>query len=209
MQQPKVFVWSDQHFFHLNIIKYSKRPFAFSEEGLLEQNKLMLANAQQLVSEQDLLIFLGDIAFTRSEIREDLGKLFAAMPGRKILLKGNHDTASDTYFKNLGIARVYPYLICGEYFLCHYPLSKEPCSRHEALAKEVFLNSQCKHIIHGHTHNMDYEFDDNVPRWNVCVDYGNNNYQPLLVPNPLAQDLLTMFVDIPVQSNEEFNLIPQ
>lgn len=197
MSEPRVFIWSDQHFFHLNIIKYTKRPFAFSQEGLIEQAKVMLKNYQDVVHEQDLVLFLGDVAFTKRENRDDLHKLFAAMPGRKILLQGNHDTASDGYFKSLGFVRIYPYLICGDYFLCHYPLNDDPSCRHEAEAKQAFAQSHCTKIIHGHTHNIEPEFSDGIPRWNVCVDFGDNQYRPLLVTDPvLTHDLLALVGDI-------------
>lgn len=215
MANPRVFVWSDQHFFHLNIIKYTKRPFAFSPEGLLEQSRVLLQNYRETVQPQDLVVFLGDVAFTKKEMHSKIQEIFDAMPGRKILLKGNHDTASDTFFKRLGFAWIYPYLICGEYFLCHYPLSDEPSCRHEAEAKAVFASSNCHKIIHGHTHTQDPLCTDGIPRWNVCVDYGSNNYRPLLVTDPiLAADLLALVGDIgfkqdPKDESEAFTLEPQ
>lgn len=197
MRAPQAFVWSDQHFFHLNIIKYTKRPFAFSQDGILEQNKVMLSNYQKLVEPQDLVVFLGDVAFARSENREPLQQLFQAMPGSKLLLKGNHDSAAESFYKSLGFIAVFPHLVCGDYFLCHYPLGPEVCSKHEAEAKAVFKNSGCSKIIHGHTHNTPCQYDDGLWRWNVCVDYGQNNFSPLLIHDEvLTKDLLKLAADL-------------
>lgn len=193
MVEPRVFVWSDLHLFHLNVIKYTHRPFEFSQEGMEEQNRVILRNYQQIVQPQDLVLFLGDIAFYKSQNREPLLKIFSAMPGHKILLVGNHDSATDTFYKALGFSKIEPYLICGKYFLCHYPISLEPDSKAEIQAKEAFLNSGCTKIIHGHTHTRDCVTNDGIERWNVCVDYGNNNFSPLLIEDPqLTHDLLAL-----------------
>lgn len=187
----RVFVWSDQHFFHKNIIKYTNRPFEFSDEGVNAQSRQLLKNYQELVQPHDLVVFFGDVAFCTKSKKPELAAIFAQMTGHKILLKGNHDSLTDSFYFGLGFEQIYPYLICGKYFLCHYPLQDPPSCKHEAAALEAFRNSDCSMIIHGHVHDQDAQVTDQVPRWNVCVDYGTNNYRPLLVEDPvLSQHLL-------------------
>lgn len=189
----QVWVWSDQHFFHLNIIKYTKRPFSLDKAGIIKQSEVMLSRYRSLVQPHDLVLFLGDIAFPKKDDRPELMRIFSKMTGHKILIKGNHDSASDNFYYELGFAQIYPYLICGDYFLCHYPLQDPPTCKHEAAALEAFRNSSCTKIIHGHTHDKDPKVTDGISRWNVCVDYGQNNYSPLLVEDSaLAQQLLSL-----------------
>jgi len=52
-----VYVTSDQHFFHTNIIEYEARPFKTVEE----MNRYMLAKWNQTVSKKDKVYFLGDL----------------------------------------------------------------------------------------------------------------------------------------------------
>lgn len=185
---PQAYVWSDQHFYHLNIIHYTKRPFSADAQGMQDACELMLNNCRSIVKSDDVLLFLGDVAWVRSEFRPALQKLFGQMPGHKILLKGNHDSASDTFYHSLGFEQILPYLVCNEYFFCHYPLQAIPDSRHEAAAAEAFAASGCTRIIHGHTHNQTPDINDGIPRWNVCVDYGSNNYRPLLITDSRLSD---------------------
>lgn len=79
-------VWftSDQHFGHANIIRYCDRPFADVEE----MNESMIARWNDVVSPADTVWMLGDVAM--GPIDESLA-LIGRLPGRKLLLAGNHD----------------------------------------------------------------------------------------------------------------------
>lgn len=88
-------IWftSDPHFSHENIIKYCNRPFENAEE----MNKFLIKSYNRYVKPGDILYFLGDIGFDKSqEIKEVLSKI----NGTKILILGNHDRwGIDTYYK--------------------------------------------------------------------------------------------------------------
>ena len=58
-------------------------------EGHFEK---IAADWSRRVAEEDIVLLPGDFswAMTQEEVREDLGKI-AALPGKKVLLKGNHD----------------------------------------------------------------------------------------------------------------------
>ena len=79
-----VWVWSDMHLGHENIVRYAGRPFTSAGHT----DAVMLANAQALVMNCDFLLFLGDISLRADE--ETVAWL-RACPGRKMLLAGNHD----------------------------------------------------------------------------------------------------------------------
>ena len=59
----KIFLTSDQHFGHQNIIKYCNRPFDFSSEGVIDCIKTIFERYNEKVSDDDIVFHLGDIAF--------------------------------------------------------------------------------------------------------------------------------------------------
>ncbi len=80
----KVWVWSDQHFFHKNIISFSERPY----DNVVQMNEHLIANYNDYVDENDICIWVGDVGFGgTTAINELLGKC----NGYKILIIGNHD----------------------------------------------------------------------------------------------------------------------
>lgn len=80
----KLFFWSDLHFYHHNIIKYASRPF----DSVDHMNQTLLSNYWSTVSENDVVVFGGDIAFGDIELTKPL---IQNLPGKKILVLGNHD----------------------------------------------------------------------------------------------------------------------
>lgn len=72
------FVIADTHMGHKNICKYCNRPVGF-ENTVMERWK-------EAVRENDVVIHLGDLSFEEEWVRR-MGEL----PGKKILLIGNHD----------------------------------------------------------------------------------------------------------------------
>ena len=80
----KIFVTSDTHFGHKNIIKYCNRPFSSIEEMDLAIESIWNA----LVDTQDVVFHLGDVTLSNSERYKNL---LNRLNGRKILVVGNHD----------------------------------------------------------------------------------------------------------------------
>lgn len=58
-KKPKIFITSDLHLDHTNIIKYCKRPFLNTEE----MNKTLVENWNNTVGKKDRVYFLGDMSF--------------------------------------------------------------------------------------------------------------------------------------------------
>lgn len=80
----KVWVWSDLHFFHKNIIGFSERPFP----DVATMNEHLVANFNEYVGPDDISIWVGDVGFgSTTEINE----LLDQCNGYKILIVGNHD----------------------------------------------------------------------------------------------------------------------
>lgn len=78
---------SDTHFNHRNIISYCDRPFF----DVLHMNRSLIDSWNNVVAPQDTVYHLGDIGFSTPQ---NLEEIFFALNGRKIFIKGNHDTGS-------------------------------------------------------------------------------------------------------------------
>ena len=88
-----IYLITDTHFGHENIKKYCNRPDNF--EKIIEEN------LNKTLTNDDLLIHLGDVAFKRELINK-----FCKLPGKKILIKGNHDKCTDSFYMTAGFTLV-------------------------------------------------------------------------------------------------------
>lgn len=151
-----VWVWSDIHFGHNNIIKYTAphRPFADKHE----MNDAMISNYHRIVHPNDICIWGGDIGFMPEP---EINKILRSLPGHKIQIVGNHDMHRDGKLYNLDFDERYLCMVVDikepdgyEYQLhfTHYPMDSVP--------------SKCVNV-HGHIHQ-------NIANpWNIniCVEH--------------------------------------
>lgn len=80
----KIYVTSDLHFGHKNIIKFENRPYKDVEE----MTEGLINNWNSVVTANDLVYILGDFSFMGKRKTEEVLK---RLRGKKILIKGNHD----------------------------------------------------------------------------------------------------------------------
>ncbi len=157
--KSKVFVWSDQHFGHKNIIKYSNRPFA----DIDEMREVMIRNHNDVVTMDDFVIWVGDIAFLNDE---KANEILHRLNGYKILIVGNHDMQKKK-LKKLHVDEVhliYDIEIGGVTMVfTHFPITNLP---------KPFVN------VHGHTHDKE---DQSVQHINVSVE--RIGYKPVPLIN--------------------------
>jgi len=152
-EKNKIWLISDTHFDHANIIKYCARPFA----DVKEMNKVLVKNWNSTVKDNDTVYFLGDISFGKHSRSSYywIGKL----KGRITYIRGNHERQ---------IGEEHELLEYGEYrfLLIHNP-------------KDVnFFDGW---IIHGHEHNnklRDYPFINGEKR-TINVSAEVINYKPV------------------------------
>ena len=128
----RIWLISDTHFNHANIIKHCDRPFNSMEE----MNKTMIDNWNAVVGKNDLIIHLGDFAF------RDARSFLPKLNGIILLVLGNHD---NTETRNSGILYT-DILEMGNIILTHRPIPIEE-------------RKQGKIYLHGHSHNKE---KDNV-----------------------------------------------
>jgi len=84
LEGRKVWVWSDLHFWHKNIISFSERPYDNCEQ----MHEHLLANHNEIVGPDDIVIWGGDVGFKGTGV---LNEMLAEYNGYKILIVGNHD----------------------------------------------------------------------------------------------------------------------
>lgn len=81
---PSLWFSSDLHLGHANIIQYCKRPFSCLDE----MHDILIETWNELITAEDQVVILGDLALGRLE--ETL-PLVSRLAGHKVLVPGNHD----------------------------------------------------------------------------------------------------------------------
>lgn len=161
---------SDTHFGHHNIIDFCNRPF----QSLTHMDETMITRWCGTVGPDDIIYHLGDVGHATGQY--DLAKVVARLPGRKILIRGNHDK-NPTAMRNLGFDVVAEEMTirCDgiDFRMIHKP---QPVS-HGAT-----------YVLHGHIHNTTAEMRAahtskgemvHIPDFNInmCVEMWN--YTPV------------------------------
>lgn len=169
----KIYVTSDTHFYHANIIKYTNRPF----KDVDEMNEGLIKRWNDKVTKDDIMFFLGDFIFAKPDkMAYILGRLnFKEMN----IVPGNHDHQfvkwlKTTPYPNVKVVnKIYELRVdTVDFVLCHFPIEEWDRGIH----------------LHGHTHgNIAHRgttIKDN--RYDIGVDvYGG----PVLVDGSLKEIL--------------------
>ena len=142
-------------------VNYDGRPF----DTVAEMNRTILENHNARVTNGDTIIFVGDISMRGRS--DELVGLVAKMKGKKILVRGNHDSTDDyryaklfeeiTDYKEMSIAfggKAYKVVVC------HYPIL---CWRDQHRGTI---------LLYAHTHNSveDDFFQDCIARMNASEE---------------------------------------
>lgn len=114
----KFWFTSDMHFGHRGVISYCGRPF----ENVEQMDSEMLRRWNDTVSNEDFIYVLGDMCFHKPSIGIPLLK---SLNGKKILIKGNHDSYSHTQYIASGFLAVFDgaqISVAGKkVIMSHYP----------------------------------------------------------------------------------------
>lgn len=98
----KIYFTGDHHFFGDKIIDYTNRPFDNADQ----MTECLIEHHNETVSDNDIVHFLGDLAFPEPDNIEKLGEIIERMNGKKYLTVGNHDTFSPGQYKGIGFESV-------------------------------------------------------------------------------------------------------
>lgn len=178
-QYPNVYLTSDLHFGHTNIIKYEHRDERMNISGTMEHDQKLISNWNSVVKPKDLVIILGDFSFHKPDKTMEILK---QLNGHKVLIEGNHDciflknkSFDRTLFEEIAEYKEYHY---RGYHLClmHYPIQS-----FKHMDKETNNYIQ----VHGHIHSAPYV----VPKksYNVGVDI--NDYKPIHIDKVIEKCL--------------------
>lgn len=145
-----IWIISDTHFGHENIIKYCNRPFANAKE----MDEKLLDNWNSVVKPGDKVYHLGDVFMGD---KENFKKLWPKLNGSKRLIVGNHDDikflSSGGFFHKVMMWRMFPEF---GLLLTHVPVhpSNKNILVKEGSYKEGDVGTERKSLlnVHGHIH---------------------------------------------------------
>lgn len=148
----RVFLISDTHFNHKNIIDYTTRINYLDSKDTVAMEELIVERWNSVVKDNDIVYHLGDFGFGGAKMFE---RLVGRLNGHIRLILGNHDPRkSQRWYLDRGFDKVYDQSIILDrwFILSHAPIS--------------YLTEAMPYVnIHGHTHD---ECFANPQRYNVC-----------------------------------------
>lgn len=178
---PDIWLISDTHFGHDNIIHYSKRPYKTVEEMDWD----MVERWNSVVKPQDKVYHLGDV-YMGGKSKAYTENILANLNGHLRLILGNHDNGKDQilqkYFQKIDVWRMFKEF---GLLLTHVPVHPSSCERVETKGvwdnqKQGYEYKETKWYmknVHGHTHT-NAEPDGDKKRYKcVCVEL--INYTPV------------------------------
>lgn len=155
----KIYIISDTHFNHEGIINFCNRP---------QTHELLLLDGMSKIKESDCLIHLGDVGLGKDETVH--GLINQTVKCRKILIMGNHDSKSWSWYMDHGwdfVCDAFRLKYCGKIIMfSHVP---QP------------WDGVWEINIHGHLHNLghrDKEFKE-LRKWHRLYAPELMNYQPI------------------------------
>lgn len=158
---------TDTHFNHDLMLKVG-RPSDYKTR--------IIQNCQKLIQPQDTLYHLGDvILYNPGELKSLLDQIVV----RKILIRGNHDKKSNSWFERNGFHYVADLLVLGNTILSHKPL-------------RVFPDG-VEYNIHGHWHDNDHRIAESSDYYNLQKHFKlaveDTDYHPVKISQFIQERL--------------------
>ncbi len=176
-----LYLITDTHIGHKGIIKMQDRPNNFE--------RMIFANWKNMVKANDTVIHLGDIAWG-----EDNLKKVMKLPGRKVLVKGNHDKKSLLGYMEDGFSlaanEIRMSLEGVDVLFTHRP----------ATNREFMIN------IHGHVHSL---FRENLNRLYLPLSLEHMGYRPIPVDHVFMKTIRSWVDRDHIPSIEEIIALKQ
>lgn len=168
-KSTKIWLIADTHFGHEKLIEWG-RPEDFEERLIL---------GLSCIGKDDVLIHLGDFCIGEDDLNHK--QFMLALPDcKKILIRGNHDNKSDTWYYNHGWDFV------SEFFINTF-FGKRFCFSHIPDPPMAGVN----YNIHGHTHgnaHRDIDVRDYYNKdYHIEIAPELTNYQPVLLTQKLIK----------------------
>lgn len=148
------FFIADTHFNENEILRYENRPFRTTRE----MNQTIIKNWNMAVKPNDTVFHLGDVG-------TNIESIIPKLNGTKFLIKGNHDTEPNKFYRHVGFKEVYnnPTVLNKFFILSHEPL---------------YVNDNMPYAnIFGHIHGNPAYATSSPRTYCVCVE--RINYTPI------------------------------
>lgn len=168
----RIFVISDTHFDHANILTFKGadgkriRP---EFENVEDMNETIIRNWNNSVKPDDIIYHLGDFSFGG---KNNIGKFATRLMGRKRLILGNHDYNAKDYvdfFPEIMSWKNFRKEYSVPLYLCHYPIH---------LSSFAYRSNGAINV-HGHIHEKTVEPFASAPSPWVNVSCERCNYTPV------------------------------
>jgi calcineurin-like phosphoesterase family protein len=167
-----IYITSDLHFTHGNVIKKCNRPFA----DVGEMDAALIRNWNAVVSKADEVYILGDFLYkgNGSQANDILRKL----RGKKYLVRGNHEKyLEDPAFDKSAFEWIKDYYVLNykdaRIVLFHYPILEWEHFHRKSAHCFGHVHHNISHIPDG---SLKFQYMDRRA-FNVCVDC--NDYYPI------------------------------
>lgn len=177
-QYHQVWVTSDTHFGHQNILSYENRVEKLKVNTVEEHDQELIRRWNSVVCKDDLVIILGDFSFKKAEATNELLK---QLNGDKVLVRGNHDIfLDDKKFDKSLFKAIYDYKETKykgqEIALMHYPIQD---FKHQSRETKPAV------LLFGHIHTFRIE----IPKHSYNVGVDVNDYYPVSLTTAIAKAL--------------------
>lgn len=133
----KIWLTSDHHFGHKNIIEYCERPFP----DIWSMNVALVKAWNDRVTADDVVLHLGDVTLIKDDQRyTNTIDLIRSLNGQKLLIPGNHDRKTMLSVYEKWGWHILPRFWSGRKLFVHKPLPEKE------------RPNWCDTVIHGHSH---------------------------------------------------------
>jgi len=99
----KVYLTGDHHFDQEGMIQVENRPF----DNVRHQKSELIRLHNELVNEEDIVYFLGDLCMGGPEAKTDIKEFVSSLNGHKHLILGNHDILKPFDYIEIGFHSVH------------------------------------------------------------------------------------------------------
>jgi calcineurin-like phosphoesterase family protein len=131
-------VTADQHWNHARITEFEPVRTTLPAD----HNEIMLARWRETVAETDTLIHLGDVALGKKADFEEIGP---HLPGRKFLMRGNHDRAPTSWYESHGFTLIPEFCLDYGGYRVRF--------QHRPDYERVYVRYPKTLVVHGHVHS--------------------------------------------------------
>lgn len=177
-KKRNVYFSSDWHLFHKNVLRFDNRPF----KDVYEMHEVIEDNWNDIVTDDDVVVYLGDLSFARREDIQSVYDMLDRLKGEIHFVLGNHDKFDE-------IKRITRFKTVSDYLEVRIREQKEKLGQVETLFccmhYPIYSWNKSHHgsyMAHGHCHgNLHHGEDASFYDNRRVIDVGCmlHDYKPI------------------------------